>query len=45
MHAAEDYVVGFGTGRGCTGQEKRVALEVGVLDNLFSLIMMTQDGD
>ena len=45
MHAAEDYVIGFGTSRNFTGQEKRVALEVGVLDNLFPLIMMTQDGN
>ena len=40
MHTAEDYVIGFGTGRGFTGQEKTVALGIGVLDNLFPLIMM-----
>ena len=45
VHATEDDVVGVGTGSGFAGQQEGVALEVGVLDHLFPLVMMAQDGD
>ena len=45
MHAAEDYVIGFGPGRRFLGKQERVTLKVGILDDFFSLVVMAQDGN
>ena len=45
MHAAEDDVIGIGAGGGFTGEQEGVALEIGVLNHLFPLVVVAQDGD
>ena len=45
VDAAKDDVAGFGPGGGLLGQQERVALKVGVLDDFLPLIMVAQDGD
>ena len=45
MHAAEDDVIGIGASGGFTEEQEGVALGIGVLNHLFPLVVMAQDGD
>ena len=44
MDAAEDDEIGLGAAGGLLRQQERVALEIGVFDDFFALVMMPQDG-
>ena len=43
VNAAKDYVIGVGKSGSLLGQEERIALKVGVLDDFFPLVMVSQD--
>ena len=43
MDTAENDVTGLREGSGFPGEEERVSLEVGVFDNLLSLVVVPQD--
>jgi len=42
VNAAKDYVIGVGKAGSLLGQKERIALEVGVLDDFFPLVMVSQ---